>query len=75
MGRQWETTTVKNFPRKIIVERILSTVIADARNRVWHLGEKKIVFKTIYSNFHKFSTRKETLYKIFESILSNNFKH
>ena len=27
-GRQWETTPVKNFPRKITMERILFIVIA-----------------------------------------------
>ena len=38
MGRQWETTPAKNFPKKIsTVKRIFSTVIAKAWNRVWHL--------------------------------------
>ena len=36
-GRQWETTPVRNFPREITMERILSTVIAHNRNRIWHL--------------------------------------
>ena len=40
-GRKWETTHEKNFSRKIIMERILSIVIVDARNRVWHLKMKK----------------------------------
>ena len=31
---------MKNFPRKITMESILSTVI-DARNRVWHMKKKK----------------------------------
>ena len=40
-GRQSETTPVKNVPRKITMEWILSIVIADDRNRVWHSKKVK----------------------------------
>ena len=33
---------MKNFPRKFTMESILSIVIANARNRVWHLTKKNI---------------------------------
>ena len=42
-GRQRGTTSVNNFPRKIIVESILS-VIANARNRVWQSKENIFFF-------------------------------
>ena len=41
-GRQWETTLVKNFPRKITIERILSIVISKARYQVRLKKKKKI---------------------------------
>ena len=40
---QWETIPVKNFPRKITMGRILSTVIADSRNWAWYLKKKWIL--------------------------------
>ena len=40
-GMQRETTPVKNLDRKITMERIISIIIFDARNRVWHLMKKK----------------------------------